>query len=947
MPSITITSSFASGIQIPVVHRSAFCSGSNQSPLLQWSLSNDVDPNAVISYSITCIDTNAAGTGPNGKFLHWKVEDIPNTVTSIGANANFPASVTIFPTDYGSGDRSNGWNGPCAPEPTHYYEIIVEATVPYLQDPISGTFQFTDNPEVRASLGSATGETSEETSNTSASSSSGTETTSNTLPPCGSIGCPEGYTLTPEGICQQINIESPTISETQYTVCGGDDLQVYSEFGTRFYDCADNYTLPLRTDPSEVVATGQGVLKESGTNTDIPFVLVQDGTAVLPDEPVWENPNSFTDGRLNIAGIWTCEPDNITPCPGSPAPPREWIGFSRCVEVPATKKYCIGLAADNRQRFSVNGQLIAEWTTDNTRNFKYWNVIEITLNAGTNYIEVEGWNERCTNASFAAEIYNATSLELQAITTLADLEPLILFTTRDLIGTEAGFDIGENSGAVCTDGFAFDACDTGDCIQILTTDTIATECCWIIENCENPDDVYAIQLVDGQPDVTIGNVFEFAGDDIFTGTCYQVTGEENCEIPDFTNLTIVTDYGPDNCLACSPSEEFESCSKPGSFVYVSLPNFQGTLVIGNVYRLSAYDDDCYTYVGLSEEVAPQQATDITDLSTDYCLICEPCYEFEACSTGSRIFVRFSEGIQPPPVNQITNLGGDPALEDECWKYIGEAECDQGDENYLDVSITKDYACQDCDVCKELYKLTECCGTATYVIEWSKDAEPLDETQTYIFDFAPDTCFSVEHIPTLCGEDQESQLPTAPTTWKSTACAYGMYNSLGWVFESEEFADVPISISSLRINGTEYITPGNEYDIADLPVNIVPANNFYGQTYTNQVDGINALLTSLGLDNLVKAQVVTNDVWATAAIEGGNSPGAFYLILAESVETFTITFDDNVGWTKTIDIDGGLILYNATGTDTNPALGYEFVTCININEEPFTVNSNGVVEEPPF
>jgi phosphatidylethanolamine-binding protein (PEBP) family uncharacterized protein len=455
MPSITITSSFASGIQIPVVHRSAFCSGSNQSPLLQWSLSNDVDPNAVISYSITCIDTNAAGTGPNGKFLHWKVEDIPNTVTSIGANANFPASVTIFPTDYGSGDRSNGWNGPCAPEPTHYYEIIVEATVPYLQDPISGTFQFTDNPEVRASLGSATGETSEETSNTSASSSSGTETTSNTLPPCGSIGCPEGYTLTPEGICQQINIESPTISETQYTVCGGDDLQVYSEFGTRFYDCADNYTLPLRTDPSEVVATGQGVLKESGTNTDIPFVLVQDGTAVLPDEPVWENPNSFTDGRLNIAGIWTCEPDNITPCPGSPAPPREWIGFSRCVEVPATKKYCIGLAADNRQRFSVNGQLIAEWTTDNTRNFKYWNVIEITLNAGTNYIEVEGWNERCTNASFAAEIYNATSLELQAITTLADLEPLILFTTRDLIGTEAGFDIGENSGAVCTDGFTY------------------------------------------------------------------------------------------------------------------------------------------------------------------------------------------------------------------------------------------------------------------------------------------------------------------------------------------------------------------------------------------------------------------------------------------------------------------------------------------------------------
>ena len=124
--------------------------------------------------------------------------------------------------------------------------------------------------------------------------------------PCGSIGCPEGYTLTPEGICQQINIESPTISETQYTVCGGSNNTVYSEFGTRFYDCADNYTLPLRTDPAENTSTGLGVLKESGTNTDIPFVLVQDGTAVLPDEPVWENPGNANDGRLNIAGIWTC-----------------------------------------------------------------------------------------------------------------------------------------------------------------------------------------------------------------------------------------------------------------------------------------------------------------------------------------------------------------------------------------------------------------------------------------------------------------------------------------------------------------------------------------------------------------------------------------------------------------------------------------------------------------
>lgn len=211
-------------------------------------------------------------------------------------------------------------------------------------------------------------------------------------------------------------------------------------------------------------------------------------------------------------------------------------------------------------------------------------------------------------------------------------------------------------------------------------------------------------------------------------------------------------------------------------------------------------------------------------------------------------------------------------------------------------------------------------------------------------------YEEKECPIIPAANPTPEPEPVPSTWRSTACAYGMYNSLQWVFDSEEFADVPISISSLSINGTEYITPGNEYDIADEPLNIVPANNWWGQTYTNQVDGINALLTSLGLDNLVKAQVVTNDYWATTAIDNGlfgSSPGAFYLILAQSVETFTITFDDNVGWTKTIDIDREIILYNAGGTATNSNLGYEFVTCININEEPFTVNSNGVVEEPPF
>lgn len=574
--------------------------------------------------------------------------------------------------------------------------------------------------------------------------------------PCGSVNCPEGSTLTPEGRCQEIITTQPTLSPTQYTVCEGDDLFVYSEFGTRFYDDADSYPLPLKTDTS---FTSQAVLIDNnGIGTPVPFTLVQDGGAVLPNEPVWENPGNNDDGRLNIAGIWTCEVANCETDPEepinlAPAPWLEWIGFSRCIEVPTTKKYCVGLGADNKQRFSVNGQLIAEWSVGNTRNFKYWNVIEITLEAGTNYIEVEGWNERCTNASFAAEIYDATSAELQAITTLADLENVILFTTRDMIGES--FDIGEDSGVVCPDGFAYDACNTGDCVQVLFTEPETTECCYIVENCNNPNETYAIQLTDEAPDVTIDHVYQFGGNPVFDNSCFTITSQEECEVPDFASIAVITDYGINNCLACNPSEKFESCNNPGTFVYVSVSNFAGTLTVGNVYELTAYNNDCYTYVGEDPATPIEQPTELVDLATDYCLVCTPCHLFEACSDNTQIRIRFAEGTTVPALDAVLGLSGDPALLDECWQYKGTDTCDQGDEDYIDVEISNDYNCDNCDICKTLYKLTECCGEETLIVEWAKDAEPLDTTQTYIFDFAPDTCFTVEFIPTICGEDQIS------------------------------------------------------------------------------------------------------------------------------------------------------------------------------------------------
>ena len=99
--SINLTSSFPSGNQIPSNTRdNVFCTGANDSPALQWTLT-DLDPVIQVeSFRLICIDTDAAGSGPGGKFIHWKVEDIPPTVFSIGANQAWPVPVTIFPVTF-------------------------------------------------------------------------------------------------------------------------------------------------------------------------------------------------------------------------------------------------------------------------------------------------------------------------------------------------------------------------------------------------------------------------------------------------------------------------------------------------------------------------------------------------------------------------------------------------------------------------------------------------------------------------------------------------------------------------------------------------------------------------------------------------------------------------------------------------------------------------------
>lgn len=104
------------------------CPGANDSPALTYSVAagSDAIP-AGATWTINCTDLDG------GPFLHWSVTNIPSFYRNIQQNENFSgaAGSTPQPNDWGnpgeSGNRANGWGGPCPPGGTglHRYQFQV------------------------------------------------------------------------------------------------------------------------------------------------------------------------------------------------------------------------------------------------------------------------------------------------------------------------------------------------------------------------------------------------------------------------------------------------------------------------------------------------------------------------------------------------------------------------------------------------------------------------------------------------------------------------------------------------------------------------------------------------------------------------------------------------------------------------------------------------------
>ena len=293
--------------------------------------------------------------------------------------------------------------------------------------------------------------------------------------------CPEGFTFNElTQLCEKITIAPIDCAPTVYEVCGGTQIVGnYGKFGARFYE-------PVDSNP-----TNLPILRAGSTNIEY-----QDGTPLTLVAQVnsTNNPTGYTNiwrERLNTAGVWGNDGAGGA-CPSRTSlsardPIGQWIGFTTCIQIPETKVYSVFIAADNRTRFSLNGQLIVDFgLTGPTENFQYAWVFPLLLPAGTSILQLEGYNDSSV-AAFAAEVYDATALELAAFTTIGELDAVKVFSTEDLIGSGAVFDIGETglSGCNCPEGFILSNCGGElQCVQIETTEGA--------EDCNCPDEDYTL-----------------------------------------------------------------------------------------------------------------------------------------------------------------------------------------------------------------------------------------------------------------------------------------------------------------------------------------------------------------------------------------------------------------------------------------------------------------------
>ena len=265
-------------------------------------------------------------------------------------------------------------------------------------------------------------------------------------------GCPAGYSGNTGGdSCVSGDTVAATLNSggLVQAAAANDNNANFGVNGTLFFPNVMSATLPVKR-----MSATANLKQNNGSGPDFDYdILVPHAN------------NTIWNQRLNIAGIRK-NTQNY----------REFVGFSKCIIIPTTGTYYIGIAADNFCKFSINGDLIVDLTHNNyTENFKYWHMFRAELQSGTNLIEMIGANDSIGDTSgnaFAAEIYGADLSVLTGATNISQTD--LQFSTLNLIGSDLELGgtwygaaptpaTGTNAptGYSCPSGYALNNCGGG------------------------------------------------------------------------------------------------------------------------------------------------------------------------------------------------------------------------------------------------------------------------------------------------------------------------------------------------------------------------------------------------------------------------------------------------------------------------------------------------------
>jgi hypothetical protein len=295
-----------------------------------------------------------------------------------------------------------------------------------------------------------------------------------TVDPSQCQDCPEGFELINNECVRETTVPA-VYSGPLVTIEKGRKNQAFNKFGIRLYPDITNQTKPLKGVGPQ---SNYSVRATNGNGATIaPLANVKNRLWGSEDFSC----GGSGAGRLNAAGIW--------PSDGDPSPPDNPsnvdICYNFCLNVSETRQYLIGIAGDNEVKIFIDGvlwvYLAARTSNDqpdntNSRPFNHWHTFPVTLQEGVRNIRLCGRNHGAL-ASFAAEVYELTLQDIQTNGLLtpntssdcgpveADLEPYILFSTRDFIGENIPDPAGTGEYSCPGGGTVQSACDVPECVQ--------------------------------------------------------------------------------------------------------------------------------------------------------------------------------------------------------------------------------------------------------------------------------------------------------------------------------------------------------------------------------------------------------------------------------------------------------------------------------------------------